>query len=352
MTAAAGPYDLLITMSLKTFFDRYLLPLEAEMRALVHTADERYAGLFGMLRYHLGWADAAFHPCQAQTGKRVRPVLCLLACEACGGDWEQALPAGAAIELLHNFSLIHDDIEDRDETRRGRPTVWAVWGEAQGINAGDTLFALTQLALLRLSERHVDATTVVAALRLFNRTCLALTSGQYLDIGFENRDSVSISEYLVMIKGKTAALVACACEMGALIAASTDRRREYLRSFGHHLGLAFQMRDDILGIWGDPSITGKPVGADIARRKKTLPILHGLERSAELRALLGQESLTAAYVRRATRLLEEVNSRTYTEQLAGEHHAQALAALEEASLQGTAAHALHELAQALLNRQR
>lgn len=142
-------------MSLKTFFNRYLPPLEAEMRAVVQTSDPRYAGLFGMLRYHMGWADAAFNPCQARTGKRVRPVLCLLACEACGGDWEQALPAAAALELMHNFSLIHDDVEDQDKTRRGRPTIWALWGEAQAINAGDVLFALAQLALLRLSERDV-----------------------------------------------------------------------------------------------------------------------------------------------------------------------------------------------------
>jgi geranylgeranyl diphosphate synthase type I len=196
----------------------------------------------------------------------------------------------------------------------------------------------------------VPAPTVVAALRLFNRTCLALTGGQYLDIGFEERDAVSVSEYLAMVEGKTAALIACACEMGALIAAAPDTRCENLRTFGHHLGMAFQMHDDVLGIWGDPATTGKPVGADIARRKKTLPILHGLERSARLRALLAQGTLSAADVRHATRLLEEMNSREYTEQLAGEHHAQALAALEEAGLYGSTAQALHELAQALLQR--
>jgi geranylgeranyl diphosphate synthase type I len=350
-------------MSLETLLSRYLPPLEAEMRAVVQTDDPRHAGLFGMLRYHLGWADATFNACQAQTGKLVRPVLCLLACEACGGDWQQALPTGAAIELIHNFSLIHDDIEDQDETRRGRPTVWALWGEAQGINAGDTLFTLAQLALVRLSERSVPATTVVAALRLLNRTCLALTCGQYLDIGFESRSplehTVSITDYLAMVEGKTAALVACACEMGGLVAAGDpppgsghSARRAHLRSFGRHLGLAFQMRDDVLGIWGDSALIGKPVGADVARRKKSLPILHGLERSAELRALLAQEALSPADVQHATVLLQKTNSREYTEQLAREHHAQALAALEEADLQGPAAQALHELAQRLISRER
>ena len=338
--------------SLESFRQRVLPPLEAEMRALVQGADPRHAGFFGMLHYHLGWADAALRPARTKSGKRVRPLLCLLACAACGGDWEQALPAGAAVELLHNFSLIHDDIEDRDETRRGRPTVWALWGQAQGINAGDGLYALSQLALVRLSERDVPAGMVVAALRLFNRTCLALTGGQYLDIGFEVRDGVSVAEYLAMVEGKTAALIGCACEMGALVAAAPALRREHLRAFGHHLGMAFQMQDDVLGIWGDPSATGKPVGSDIARRKKSLPIVHGLERNAELRGLLTQETLSGTDVERATRLLERAGSRDYTEGLAREHHAQALTALEEADLQCPAAQALHEMAQALLGRSR
>jgi geranylgeranyl diphosphate synthase type I len=339
-------------MSLESFFSHYLPPLEAEMRAAVQSADPRQAALFGMLHYHLGWADAAFNPCPTETGKRVRPVLCLLTCEACGGDWQQALPAAAAVELLHNFSLIHDDIEDRDRTRRGRPTVWALWGEAQAINAGDALFSLAQLALLRLPERGVPAATTVAAQTLFNLACMALTGGQHLDMGFESHDIAPVAEYLAMIEGKTAALVACSCELGALVAAAPEARRASLRAFGRHLGLTFQMRDDVLGVWGDPAVTGKPAGADVARRKKSLPILHGLEQSETLRALLAQETLTEADVRRATGLLDEAGSRAFTEGLAQEHHNQALAALEEASLPGRAAQALHELAQALLNREK
>jgi geranylgeranyl diphosphate synthase type I len=321
------------------------------MQAIVRASDPRHSGFFGMMRYHLGWADAEFNPFQARAGKRVRPVLCLLCCEACGGDWEQALPAGAAIEIMHNFTLIHDDIEDRDETRRGRPTVWKLWGEAHGVNVGDALFALSNLALLLLAERGVPATTVVAACCLFNITQLALTGGQYLDIGFESRDEVPVEDYLVMVEGKTAALVACSCQMGALIADASDARCENLREFGRHLGLAFQMRDDILGIWGDPKLTGKPAGADIARRKKSLPILYGLARSEELRALLMRDTLSDFDIRRAAKLLEQVGSREYTERLAQEHHGKALAALEEASLEGPAAQALYELEQALLNRE-
>jgi geranylgeranyl diphosphate synthase type I len=320
------------------------------MRALAQASDPRHADFFGMMRYHLGWADEKLNPYQARTGKRVRPVLCLLCCEACDGDWEQALPAGAAIEIMHNFTLIHDDIEDRDETRRGRPTVWTLWGDAHAINVGDAMFALSNLALLLLAERKVPAATVVAACCLFNVTQLALTGGQYLDIGFEDRNDVSVDDYLVMIEGKTAALAACSCEMGALIAGAAEEQCARLRDFGRHLGLTFQMRDDILGIWGDPELTGKPAGADIARRKKSLPILHGLAKSEELQALLNQDSLSPADVLQATDLLEQAGSREYAAQLAQEHHTAALAALEEADLQGAAAYALHELEMTLLNR--
>jgi len=339
-------------MSLETLLARYLPHIEKEMRTVVQAANPRHAGLFGMLRYHMGWADAAFNPCQARTGKRIRPILCLLTCQACGGDWEQALPAAAAIELMHNFSLIHDDIEDRDETRRGRTTVWTLWGEAQGINAGDTLFALAQLSMLRLFNQGVQVSMAVEALCCLNHTCVALTGGQYLDIGFENRDDVSVTDYLAMIEDKTAALASCSCEVGALVAAAPDAQRERMGAFGYHMGMAFQMRDDVLGIWGDPSVTGKPAGADIVRRKKSLPILHGLGRSAELRALLVQDTLSADDARHAQKLLEEANSREYADQLTREHHSQALTALEEANVQGVAAQALYELAQALLNRER
>jgi geranylgeranyl diphosphate synthase type I len=337
-------------MSLEQLTSRYLSSVDGEMRAAVRDAEEQQSDLFGMLRYHLGWVDASFKRCDAGSGKRVRPVLCLMSCESCGGSWQQALPAAAAVELLHNFTLIHDDIEDQDETRRGRPTVWSVWGEAQGVNAGDTLFAISQLAILRLRQEGVPASTVVEAARLFNETCVALTGGQHLDIEFENRKDVAVEDYQAMIEGKTAALVSCSCELGALIAGAPASQREHLRAFGRHSGLAFQMLDDILGIWGNSLMTGKPVGADIARRKKTLPLLHGLERSPELRTLMSQDTLSDADVRYARRLLEEVGSREYAERLARDHHEAALTALGRANLREPAAGALRELAHELLNR--
>jgi geranylgeranyl diphosphate synthase type I len=230
--------------------------------------------------------------------------------------------------------------------------VWSIWGEAQGINAGDALLALAQLALLRLDERGVPPATVLRATRLFNEACVTLTRGQYLDIGFESRSAVSIQDYLAMIGAKTAALVACSCEMGALIAGAPEAQCQHLRAFGRNCGLAFQMLDDVLGIWGDSCVTGKPVGADIARRKKTLPLLHGLQQNGELHTLLAKERLTRSDVRRATDLLEAAGSREFSEQMAREHHQQALAALERADLRREVAAALKELAEKLLSRRR
>ncbi len=342
-----------MTLTLDTFFERYLPPLEEEMIQVLSAFEEvPFAGLLGMLRYHLGWADEHFRPTHAPAGKRARPVLCLLVCESCGGDWQAALPAGAAVEMIHNFSLIHDDIEDNDRVRRGRPTVWAIWGQPQAINAGDTLFALAHLALLHLSEHGVHPESVVEATWILDQTCVRLTGGQYLDMAFETRAEVSVENYLAMVEGKTAGLIACASELGALVAGVPKEQREHLRAFGHYLGMTFQMTDDILGIWGDPAVTGKPVGSDIIRRKKTLPILYGLEREPALGALLAQETFSEQDVERATRLLLEAGSREYTERLAREYHDRAIAALEAVGLDTPTAGVLRELAQVLLERRK
>lgn len=337
-------------MTFAAFSQRYLPPLEAEMRVVVASDDDRLAALFGMLHYHLGWADQDFHPVTTSAGKRIRPTLCLLVCEACGGCWEQALPAAAAIELLHNFSLIHDDIEDGDAQRRGRATLWTIWGEAQAINTGDALFSLSELAILRLVERNVPAAIVVRAITTFNRTCVALTGGQHLDIGFEGRDDVTVADYLAMVRGKTAALLTCTCQLGALIAGAEPAQHEAMAQFGLNLGLAFQVRDDILGIWGDPGVTGKPAGADIVRRKKSLPIVHGVSASAEFRELIHRGTLQTADVAQAAHLLEKAGSRAFAESLNAEFHAHALEGLQRADLSGAAAEAIAALVETLLTR--
>jgi len=179
--------------------------------------------------------------------------------------------------LIHNFSLIHDDIEDKGDTRRGKPTVWKKWGLAKGINSGDAMFAA---AFDVLSGNEVlDDQQTLKCIRLLANTCIALTEGQQLDIDYETRESISPEEYFHMIKGKTAALIACCTETGALVGELDEKNRSQYRSFGENLGIAFQLQDDWLGIWGDPAITGKSISSDLAEKKKSYPVVQGVLKS-------------------------------------------------------------------------
>lgn len=263
-------------MKLPLVFDRYRAEIDAECKSALAG---RASPLYDMLRYHLGWTDAQGQPLTGSAGKALRPTLCLLACEATTAGYSQALPAAAAIELVHNFSLIHDDVQDDDRERRHRPTVWAIWGKPQAINAGTAMRVIASLTLLRLGEQGVPAEVQLEAQRLLDESCLRLIEGQYLDISFEGRLDVGVDEYLQMIGLKTGALIACALEMGALLGGAGAPAVGAFRELGRNLGLAFQIRDDILGIWGEEAKTGKPVGSDIRRRKKSLPVVYALERA-------------------------------------------------------------------------
>jgi geranylgeranyl diphosphate synthase type I len=333
-------------MSLTQYVATFLPAIETEMRRAVAASDApALTTFYGMLHYHLGWVDADFKPAQFDSGKRIRPVLTLLCCEASGGEWRTALPAAAAVELLHNFSLIHDDIEDSDPVRRGRPTLWKVWGTAQAINAGDALYTMAHTALNNLGEYNVPAERILAARQRFDRACLVLTQGQHLDLGFESRARVTEAEYLHMVYLKTAALIEAACGLGALVTGS--HLVLHYEDFGRELGLAFQIQDDLLGIWGDPEITGKPAGNDLRHHKKSLPVAYGLERSAELQRLYAQSDVNVAA---AIVQLDHVGAREYAEQLAAQHHRQALSALDATGQDNSATAALRELANQLLNR--
>ena len=352
-------------------FGAYLHAVEDEMRQLLSAPDERLRPLYAMMGYHLGWVDAQGQPLKADRGKRVRPLLCLLCCEAAGGDWRRALPAAAGLELIHNFSLIHDDIEDNSPARRGRPTVWALWGLPHGINAGDTMLMLARLALGRLSSRGVEPSITLQAMDILDRTCLQLCQGQYLDITGEGRLGTSEEAYLEMIGGKTAALLAASTQTGALIGissppAGTPPRAdedegggrdtlEYYRRFGWHLGLAFQMVDDLLGIWGDPAVTGKPAADDLRSRKMTLPVIFALRSSRmgeQLATLYGREAFGDRDLAQAVDILDEAGAQQYVQQLAAQHAASALAALDSAGPRAPAAAHLRELSTSLLGRRK
>ena len=333
--------------------DEYLTALENELRALVTSPKPAFAAYYGMFKYHLGWTDAHFMPIKNDAGKRLRPLLCLLSCEALCGEWRRALTVAAAIELAHNFSLIHDDIEDDSDERRGRPAVWKVWGLAQGLNAGDGMFVLARLALDRLCEAGLNNKQCAAISAVFDEATLALCHGQFLDLGFEARLDVTTDEYLQMIHGKTAALISAATRIGALLATDDPRLIDAFTRFGENVGLAFQMVDDILGIWGDPAITGKSAATDILAKKKALPAIIGLNdphAGATLREIYRQPELSPADVARVLEILEAVGAREQTQQRADEFRAAALSALSGAGIQNRAMDHLREIAEAMTRR--
>lgn len=335
-------------------FTQYLPALEAMMQQVV--GDKSPELLYGMIRYHLGWADTAFRPVTDKAGKRLRPIFLLLACEAHAGippvcDWREALPAAAAIELLHNFTLIHDDIEDRDRTRRGRPTLWTVWGEPQAINAGDALFALAYRSMMNLQTTSLPSALIVRVVARYTEAILKITEGQCLDLSFESELDIAEAAYVAMIRNKTAVLLGLSCELGGMIANAPVARTDALREFGESLGMAFQMQDDLLGLWGKPEQTGKPVGSDLRNRKKTLPILHGMAHSADFRALVtGASAIGDAEIAEGLALLDAAGSREYVQAQALAHHRAALDALERSQGIGEAQAALYALAEQLVGR--
>ncbi|MBM3146159.1 MAG: polyprenyl synthetase family protein [Chloroflexi bacterium] len=336
-------------MTLQQLIDTYLPAIEIELQQVVNLAkDTHYAGLYEMIAYHMGWEGQGAGP--NARGKRIRPLLALLSTASAGGEWGNALPAAAAVELVHNFSLIHDDIEDNSPLRRGRPTVWKLWGIAQAINTGDTMFTLAHLAVMRLKETTTPA-IALRATHLLQQACLHLTQGQYLDIAYENKTDMAIEDYWPMVSGKTGALLAACTELGALVAGADDHTLTAYRRFGRDLGLAFQSLDDYLGIWGDAEQTGKSVASDLVERKKSLPVLYGLGQKGAFTERWLQGGITAQEVPEVASLLEAEGGRAYTQKEAQRLTQQALAALEAANPRGEAGQALSELAHTLLKRE-
>lgn len=331
-------------------------PLQREMLEAVEHGLKQSVGeltsrgndqLREMIVHHFGWEDAE----PTGGGKRVRPLLTLLVCDTAGGEWRSAIPAAISAEFIHNFSLIHDDIQDQSHTRRGRITVWKKWGEAQAINAGDALFALARLASYGLRETGLPAEVVLAVQRDFDRACLELTRGQYLDLAYEDLDSVSPADYLQMVEAKTASLLAACAAAGARIAGASETVIAEYRAYAIHLGIAFQIHDDVLGIWGDPSITGKPAGDDLQAQKKSYPILCGLESSERFRDAWQGGGREEGRVEAMIEMLEHAGAKAAAQRAAEQHTEKALHHLESASPGLAPANPLSNLTQALLRRQ-
>jgi geranylgeranyl diphosphate synthase type I len=253
--------------------------VDPELRAAVD-------GLPGNLRhlagYHFGWWDRDGSADAAEPGKALRPALTLLAAEAVGGSAVDALPAATAVELVHNFSLIHDDVMDGDETRRHRPTVWAVFGVGQAILAGDALLALAFDVLASADRSSGEGT------RMLTGAVGELLAGQGEDLAFEGRDDVGVAQCIAMARRKTGALLECSAGLGAYFGDGSDDQLERLRGFGADIGLAFQCTDDVLGIWGDPRTTGKPVYSDLRSGKRSLPVVAALDAGEPVAAALAR----------------------------------------------------------------
>lgn len=335
-----------------SIFTKYRNDIEAELR--LNLADLK-SPLYQMMRYHLGWEDELGNPSQGTGGKRLRPSLCLLACEASGLDAQRALPAAAAVELLHNFSLIHDDIQDGDQERHHRPTVWRIWGKPQAINAGTAMRILANQALYRLVQQGETLEKHLQAQHLLDLCTLRLIEGQYLDISFENRMDVGLSDYLEMVSGKTAALIACSLELGAMIGTNDQAVVHSFRDFGLNIGLAFQIRDDILGIWGSPEKTGKSNGSDIIRKKKSFPILYALEKAggeahAELVKIYQRDIVNTQERDKVLEILDSVQADKCAQQEADNYCNQAMLVLASLGISSSLLESFEEIAEFLTNR--
>ncbi|WP_268957709.1 family 2 encapsulin nanocompartment cargo protein polyprenyl transferase [Saccharothrix sp. 6-C] len=300
--------------------------------------------------YHLGWWDEHGHPTDAGGGKAIRPVLVQLAAEAVGGSAATAVPAAAAVELVHDFTLLHDDVLDGDRTRRHRPAAWHVFGVPAAVLAGDAMLALAFDVLA--ASGHPAALTGV---RVLNAAVLDLVDGEHADLAFEGRHDIGVAECVTMAERKTGGLLACACALGAVFAGAGPDEVAGLRDFGLRLGVAFQHVDDLLGIWGDEAVTGKPVHGDLRARKKSLPVVaaltSGTPAGRELAALYeGDGRQVADDPARAARLVEAAGGRAWSERQAELLLDQALRLLDSVASAPRAAAELAGLARAIVRR--
>lgn len=325
-----------------------LTAIETQLHHDVGRAHQSHTlALYQMLAYQMGWEGKSAGP-KAQ-GKRIRPLLVLLSAAAAGGDWQIALPAASAVELLHNFSLIHDDIEDKSNLRRGRPTLWKQVGIPQAINAGDAMFSIANLAILDLKKQCPPDVTL-QALEVFQNTCLHLTTGQYLDMDYETRDRITLDDYWPMIGGKTAALITASTKMGAIIAGAEPPVIESFAEYGKNLGLAFQVLDDYLGIWGDESVTGKSVSSDLLEGKKSLPVIYGLSKNGAFAKRWARGPVTEDEVSVFANQLASEGGQLFTQTEADQLTEKALRALKSANPGEKPGDALLQLTYLLLYR--
>ncbi|MEV8531073.1 family 2 encapsulin nanocompartment cargo protein polyprenyl transferase [Streptomyces sp. NPDC051211] len=322
---------------------------------LRRTVEELPGSMRRVAMYHFGWEQADGSPSAGQAGKAIRPALVLASAQALGGPGgpaaaDAAVRAAAAVELAHNFTLLHDDVIDEDARRRGRATAWTVFGIPDAIITGDAMLALA----LRLLAEDPHPASAGASARLAS-CVIELCAGQQADCAFEQRTHVSLDECMAMAMAKTGALLGCACALGALYAGAGPDEVDAMDGFGREAGLAFQLIDDLIGIWGDPEHTGKPAGADLLARKKSLPVVaaltSGTEAGREL-AELYAGPMTGDQVQRAADAVERAGGRDWAQAHAADRMGRAVHQLSRAVPDLGAAGGLLALAEFVTRRTR
>jgi len=338
--------------SYESMFGGILADIDAEMRAVRQQQVEVAPLLWEMIDHHFGWGAGAADSHSGASGKRIRPLLMALVAQALAGDHRHVLPAAAALEFLHNFTLIHDDVMDRSRERRHRPTVWALWSSDQAINAGDGLYALANLAVARLLGAEVPASKAVRAAQVLSQACLWTAEGQVLDMAFAG---VSTADYVTMVANKSATLIEAAATCGALLSTDDLAIVDAYARFGRSLGIAFQVRDDYLGVWGDEAATGKSATGDIREKKKSYPVLVAFERAeaadqTALRRIYAQETLSDGDVADVLGILQRCGAIAETDRTASEYFERALAHLDATGIANPTQDRLLQLAAFLIRR--
>ena len=335
-------------------FQRYRANIS---RSLRDSLSQQHSDVYDMLRYYMGWVDENGRPHEAMEGKALRPTLCLFACEAVGGALEMAMPSAVALEFIHNFSLIHDDIQDRDEIRHNRKTLWAVWGDPKALVAGNVLRVVADECLHQLLDSGLDYDRALAAGMLLTEAYLEMIEGQYLDLQFEGRHDISMSDYLNMISRKTGALIRCSLNLGAVVGAQEQGVGDAFKESGRAMGYVFQIIDDVLGVWGDEETTGKPVGADIRRKKNSYPVVYTMGRANDkdqkmLNEIYEKDELDDSDVDSVLAVMDRLDVKNQAQQEAEKYANVALESLAPVELSREARQEVEDLAHFLLVRDR
>jgi geranylgeranyl diphosphate synthase type I len=346
----------LVTNWYVSTFSHLLLDIEAHLKDYLHGRPEVAPLFWEMVDYHFGWQRSVNSSAAPNIGgKRIRPLLLLVVARALCGRTDHAMPAALALEIIHNFTLIHDDVMDESVERRHRKTLWVKWGRSQAINAGDGLYSLGMSAALSLRDAGVPADKALTSMQLILDACLATVEGQMLDVGFEQRTDVTPDEYLTMIGGKTGALIETSARIGALLSTDDDATVDAYAAFGLNLGLAFQIWDDYLGVWGDAERTGKSATSDIEGRKKSYPVLLAFQSAApdvkaDLHRIYAQSALSTDDVQTVLDALETVDAQQKTRELIEVYFQRALTALDSVHVDNDDQRSLRDLALFLVER--